>query len=54
MGKSYTNLYSGPAMFGNYNKRNKNMLLGKIQAQVTHVYQAEGVPGIAFLQKKNK
>lgn len=54
MGKSYTNLYSGPSMFGNYNKRNKSLLLGKIQPQVTHVYQAEGVPGIILLQRKNK
>lgn len=48
MGEPYTNLYSGPAMFGNYNKRNKRLLLGKIQ----HVYQAEVVPGIILLQRK--
>lgn len=54
MGKSYTHLYSGPALFGNFNRRNKSLLLGKIQSLVVHVYQAEGVPGIVLLQKKGE
>lgn len=39
-------------MFGNCNKRNKSLLLGKIQLLVMHVYQAEGVPGIILCRIK--